>query len=211
MNIELLKYIGIGGSLAFAAAMQPGPLQAYLLTRATSIGWRRTLPASFSPILSDGPIALLALLVLGRLSPNMQSILRFAGGFLLLYLAWVTFKQNKNRSNDSLTQSNKMPKTILEAAFVNLLNPNPYLGWALILGPTVMAAWQEAPGAGVAFVVAFYVTMVSMLALLILLFGSARFLSPKLQRYLMLISVIILAGLGVYQLVVGVQVFERFL
>lgn len=207
----LLKYIGIGGSLAFAAAVQPGPLQAYLLTRATSIGWRRTLPASFSPLLSDGPIALLALLVLGRLSPTMQSVLRSAGGFLLLYLAWNTFKQNKNRSNDALTQMNKTPKTIFEAAFVNLLNPNPYLGWALVLGPTVMAAWQEAPSTGVAVVVAFYVTMISMLALLILFFGSARFLSPKLQRSLMLISVIILAGLGVYQLVLGAQFFKGLL
>jgi threonine/homoserine/homoserine lactone efflux protein len=207
LNLLLLKYIGIGGSLAFAAAVQPGPLQAYLLTRATSIGWKRTLPASFSPLLSDGPIALLALFVLGRLSPTMQSVLRSAGGFLLLYLAWSTFKQNKHRSNGALTHSHKTPKTIFEAAFVNLLNPNPYLGWALVLGPTVMAAWQETPGTGVAVVVAFYVTMVAMLALLILFFGSTRFLSPKLQNFLILISVIILAGLGIYQLVISAQFF----
>lgn len=211
MNLVLLKYIGIGGSLAFAAAVQPGPLQAYLLTRATSIGWRRTLPASFSPLLSDGPIALLALLVLGRLSMTMQSLLRSAGGFLLLYLAWNTFKQNKYRSNDALTRRKKTPKTIFEAAFVNLLNPNPYLGWALVLGPTVMSAWQEAPSTGVAVVVSFYVTMISMLALLILFFGGARFLSPKLQLSLMLISVIILAGLGVYQLIIGGQFFKALL
>jgi threonine/homoserine/homoserine lactone efflux protein len=201
----------MGGSLAFAAAVQPGPLQAYLLTRATSIGWKRTLPASFSPLLSDGPIVLLALLVLGRLSPTMQSVLRLAGGFLLLYLAWSTFKQDKIKSKNASTQSNKIPKTIFEAAFVNLLNPNPYLGWALVLGPAVMAAWQEAPGTGVAFVVAFYVTMVLMLAFLILLFGSARFLSPKLQRFLMLVSVIILAGLGIYQLVISARFFNGLL
>ncbi len=211
MNLVLLKYIGIGGSLAFAAAVQPGPLQAYLLTRATSIGWKRTLPASFSPLLSDGPIALLALLVLGRLSPIMHSVLRSAGGFLLLYFALSTFKQDQGRSNDASTKSNKIPKTFYEAAFVNLLNPNPYLGWALVLGPSVMAAWQEAPVTGVAFIVAFYVTMVLMLALLILFFGSARFLSPRLQHFLMLISVIILAGLGIYQLVISAQFFNRLL
>ena len=208
MNITLLKYIGIGGSLAFAAAVQPGPLQAYLLTRVTSIGWKKTLPASFSPLISDGPIALLALLVLGRLSPKMQSVLRLAGGFLLLYLAWSTFRQSKERSNDAFTQGNKTPKTIFEAAFVNLLNPNPYLGWALVLGPAVMAAWQESPSMGVAVVGAFYVTMISMLALLILLFGSARLLGPKLQGFLMSVSVIILAGLGIYQLVISAQFFK---
>ncbi|MBN1834059.1 MAG: LysE family transporter [Deltaproteobacteria bacterium] len=207
----LIKYIGIGGSLAFAAAVQPGPLQAYLLTRSTSMGWKKTLPASFSPLLSDGPIALLALLVLGRLSPIMQSVLRSAGGFLLLYFAWSTLKHNQHGNDGSSTRSDKTPKTIYEAAVVNLLNPNPYLSWALILGPTVMAAWKEAPGTGVAFVAAFYVTMVSMLALFILFFGSARFLSPKLQSLLMLISVIILAVFGVYQLVISAQFFNGLL
>jgi threonine/homoserine/homoserine lactone efflux protein len=209
LDITLLKYIGIGGSLAFAAAVQPGPLQAYLLTRVTSIGWKRTLPASLSPLVSDGPIALLALLVLGRLSPTMQSVLRFAGGFLLLYLAWSTFQQNKQGSNDVKIRGNKIPKTFFEAVFVNLLNPNPYLGWALVLGPAVIAAWQERPNMGVAVVVAFYVTMITMLALIILLFGSVRFLGPKFQHYLMSISVIILAGLGIFQLVICVQYFKR--
>ena len=56
---------------------------------------------------------------------------------------------------------------------MNLLNPNPYLGWALVLGPVVVAAWQETPSMGVAVVVAFYATLVSMLAILIFLFGGA--------------------------------------
>jgi threonine/homoserine/homoserine lactone efflux protein len=208
LDLTFLKYVGIGASLAFAAAVQPGPLQAYLLNRVTSIGWRKTLPAAFAPLLSDGPIALLALLVLGQLSPMMQSILRTAGGLLLLYLAWNAFRQWRRNDRDSLKKSKKVPRTFFEAALVNLLNPNPYLGWALILGPVVVAAWQEAPSMGVAVVAAFYATMVSMLAVLIFLFGSARLLGPKLQRGLMLISVVILAGLGIYQLTIGAQYFK---
>lgn len=88
----MLKYIAIGGGLAFAAAVQPGPLQAYLLSRVTAVGWRRTLPASLAPLLSDGPIALVALLVVGRLSPGTQAVLRTAGGVLLLYLAQRAFR-----------------------------------------------------------------------------------------------------------------------
>ena len=206
-----MKYIGIGGSLAFAAAVQPGPLQAYLLARVTSIGWRRTLPASFSPLLSDGPIALLALLVLGRLSPTMQSIFRMAGGILLFYLAWSTFQKWKRRDQDTVEQSNKIPGTLFEAALVNLLNPNPYLGWALVIGPVVVTAWQEAPSMGIAVVVAFYATMVSMLAVLILLFSSARLLTPRLQSSLTIISIIILAGLGTYQLMIGIQYLKEVL
>lgn len=207
LNLAILKYIGIGASLAFAAAVQPGPLQAYLLNRVASIGSRRTLPASMSPLLSDGPIALAALLVLGRLSPAMQSVLRTAGGVLLLFLAWNAFRQWKRRDHDALEQSGKVPRTFFEAALVNFLNPNPYLGWALILGPVVVSAWREAPPMGVAVVVSFYATMVCTLAVLILLFGSAKFLGPRLQRGLVLISVVILTVLGVYQLVLGARYF----
>jgi len=199
--------MAIGGSLAFAAAVQPGPLQAYLFSRTASIGWRRTLPASFAPLLSDGPIALLALLVLGQLSPMLQSVLRLAGGVLLLYFAWGALQQWRRHGPRAVEQIANVPRTLFEAALVNVLNPNPYLGWVLIIGPVVIAAWQESPASGVAVVVAFYATMVSTLAILIFSFGSVRFLGPKLQRTLLGLSALVLAGLGIYQLAVCARYF----
>jgi threonine/homoserine/homoserine lactone efflux protein len=207
VELALIKYISIGGSLAFAAAVQPGPFQAYLFNRATSIGWKKTLPAALAPLLSDGPIAVLALIVLGRLTPAMQSGLRTAGGLLLLYLAWNAYRLRKSGGRDSLTKNNKAPRTLIEAALVNLLNPNPYIGWALILGPVAVTAWREAPGLGVAVVAAFYTTMIAMLAVLIVLFGGARLLGPGGRRALNWISVVILAALGVYQLWMGARYF----
>lgn len=201
----MLKYIAIGASLAFAAAVQPGPLQAYLLSRVAAIGWRRTLPASFAPLLSDGPIALLALLVLGRLSPAAHAVLRIAGGLLLFYLAWSAVRHWRTTGSDIGKTAGKTPRTLLEAALVNILNPNPYLGWSLVLGPVVVTAWRESPGRGVAVVAAFYVTMVAMLAASIFALGTTRFLGPRPQRVLLLVSALILAGLGIYQLVMGVQ------
>lgn len=207
MNLALLKFISIGASLAFAAAVQPGPLQAYLFSRVTSIGWKKTLPAALAPVVSDGPIAVAALLALGRLTPAMQSGLRTAGGLLLLYLAWNTYRQRKNSGRNSAKRGGKTPRTLFEAVMVNLLNPNPYLGWALILGPAAVSAWREAPGLGVAVVAAFYATMVVMLAVLIFLFGGARLLGPGLQRALNVVSVAILAVLGIYQLFLGIRYF----
>jgi threonine/homoserine/homoserine lactone efflux protein len=207
LELALIKYIGIGASLAFAAAVQPGPLQAYLFNRATSIGWKKTLPAALAPLLSDGPIAVLALIVLGRLTPAWQSGLRTAGGLLLLYLAWNAFRRRRSSAGNSLKKGDKTPRTLFEAALVNLLNPNPYIGWALILGPVAVAAWGEAPGFGVAVVAAFYTTMIGMLAVLIFLFGGARLLGPGMQRALNWISVVILAALGLYQLWMGTRYF----
>jgi threonine/homoserine/homoserine lactone efflux protein len=89
----MLESFLIGSGFAFAAAIQPGPLQAFLVSRVAATGWRRTLPACWAPLLSDVPIALLVLLVLGRLPATVQQILRMCGGALLLYLAWVAFRQ----------------------------------------------------------------------------------------------------------------------
>ncbi|MBN3035551.1 MAG: LysE family transporter [Bacteroidales bacterium] len=199
----MFKYILIGAGLAFTAAVQPGPLQAYLFSRVTADGWRRTLPAAFSPLLSDGPIALLALLVLGTLAPFWQVALRIAGGILLGVLAWKAFTQWRRVKGSASLPQGRLPGSLLEAAFVNLLNPNPYLGWALVLGPVTVTAWREAPGSGIALIAAFYITMILTLAALILLFGSARLLHPGVQRRLQLISAVILAGIGVFQLITG--------
>src|SRR5512143_1496260 len=89
----MLEYVALGIGFAFSAAVQPGPLQAFLLSRVAATGWKRTLPASLSPLLSDIPIALLVLLLLGRLPAAAQPVLRASGGFLLIYLAWSTIRQ----------------------------------------------------------------------------------------------------------------------
>jgi len=195
----MLQYIAIGGGLAFAAAMQPGPFQAYLLSRVAAIGWRRTLPAACAPLLSDGPIALVALVILGQLSPILQALLRGGGGVLLCVFAWRTYQQWRQDTHRTRSEPGRVPRTILEAALVNLLNPNPYLGWTLVLGPAVVSAWREEPAAGVAVVVSFYVVMIASTAALIVAFDGARWFGPKLQRALLGASALVLAGLGVYQ------------
>lgn len=199
----MTQYLLLGGGFAFAATIQPGPLQAFLLTRVATTGWKRTLPACLAPLLSDGPIALVVLLLLGRLSATTQQLLRMAGGVLLLYLAWGAFRQWRRPSAPGT--DSPAPRTLLQAALVNVLNPNPYLGWALVLGPSVVAAWHQHPADAVALVVAFYGTMVTMLALFIMLAGTARFLSPRGLRALVAVSVLILAALGAYLLVSGAQ------
>ena len=45
------------------------------------------MPAVLAPLLSDGPIIVLVLIVLSRVPPWWIQLLRFAGGFFILYLA----------------------------------------------------------------------------------------------------------------------------
>lgn len=198
-----LPYVALGGGLAFAAVVQPGPLQAFLLSRAATDGWRRTLPAAFAPLLSDGPIALLALFVLAQFPPSARHLLRVAGGLFLLYLAWTSFRRLQATPGVPELDRRATPRTLLEAATVNLLNPNPYLAWALVLGPAAVTAWRGNPLYAVALLVAFYAVMVAGLAGFIVLASTARGLPPGAQRAVALAAAAVLAVLGVSMLVAG--------
>jgi threonine/homoserine/homoserine lactone efflux protein len=199
----LLEYLLLGGGFAFAAAVQPGPLQAFLLTRVAEQGWKRTLPAALSPLLSDGPIALLVLLVLQRLPAQLEPFLRTAGGLLLLYLAGSSYRHWRAQAGDAPEQAAGTRRTVFQAAAVNLLNPNPYLGWSLVLGPAALRAWRVSPANAIALLTSFYGTLVISQALIIVLFGASTWLGPRGRRTLVLVSVVALAALGMYQVVAG--------
>ena len=197
----MFRYFLIGCGFAFAAGVQPGPLQAFLLSSVVQKGWQRTMPVSFAPLLSDVPIALLALFVLNRIPETTSRILQAAGGIFLVYLAWASYKKWRQRITAESKTNDSAPRTLAQAVTINLLNPNPYLGWSLVLGPSVLAAWHESSTSAVVLIIAFYTTMVIVLACTILLFGTTRFLGSSGRRALILISAVTLAVLGVYQLV----------
>lgn len=141
------------------------------------------------------------LTVLGQLPAAIQHLLRAGGGALLLYLAVGAFRQL--RRGDGPDTVDSTPRTLRDAVLVNLLNPNPYIGWALVLGPAAIAAWHDHPAQAIAVVGSFYVTMVLMLALFIVLVGTVRFLGSRGQRALLAAAALAMAGLGVYLLITG--------
>ncbi len=196
----MLSSLLFPAGFAFAAAIQPGPLQAYLLSSVAQRGWRHTLPAAFSPLLSDGPIILIVLLVLTRLPDIAARILQAAGGLLLLYFAWSSFRQWRRGPVPETQDQRAAPRTLFEAAGINFLNPNPWLGWSLVMGPALIAAWHQSTALGIAFLACFYGVLISVTAALILLLGTTSFLSQRLRHGLILVSAILLAALGVYRL-----------
>jgi len=155
-------------------------------------------------LLSDGPIALLVLFVLKRLPEQMSWVLQVTGGLFLLYLAAATYRQWE-RQPASAGEEGPAPHTFLQAATVNILNPNPYLGWSLVLGPEVLKAWRHSPICAAALITAFYATMITSLAAIILLFSTTRFLGPRGRRALILVSAAALAGLALYLLAAGIS------
>ena len=202
MWLYILQGIGYG----FAAGVQPGPLQTYIISQTLTKGWRRALPAAFAPLISDGPIITICLLVLSQVPLWLQRFLYIAGGIFVLYLAYGAYQTWKNFDSGIPTLESGTQKSILKAALVNILNPSPYIFWTLVTGPILLAGWRETPSHGLGFIAGFYLTMILSLVTIILLFGTARQLGPKINRALLGISAIALLCFGFYQLWLGVSV-----
>ena len=200
----MIHYIIFGITYAFAAAVQPGPFQTYIISQTLRQGWKRTLPAAFSPLLSDIPILIVTLLLLSRVGQGFFRFLHCGGGMFLLYLSYRSFKAWRNFNAERALGVQSGHQTLFHAAGVNLLNPNPYIGWSLIMGPLFLKGWRETPVHGISLLVAFYCTMIISLAGIIILFAFARNLGPRVNRASLVLSAAALACFGLYQLWLGV-------
>jgi threonine/homoserine/homoserine lactone efflux protein len=89
----------------------------------------------------------------------------------------------------------------MRATLVNLLNPNPWLSWSLVLGPLLLKAWREGPWRAVVLLAGFYGVMVLGLAAIIVLFGLARRLGPAVNRALIGFSAVVLTLFGCWLLI----------
>ena len=200
----MFSYLIPGITYGFAAAVTPGPLCMYLISQAITAGWRRTIPAAFSPLISDGPVAILVLTVLSQVPSRVVPYLRLIGGVFILYLAFEAWQSWRRFEAQNAVPLQSNPNNVWKAAVVNWLNPNLYLGWSIVLGPIVLSGWRQSPEKGVALLLAFYVTMIGTMIAMIVVFAAARALGPKIRKNLIGLSSIGLACLGLDQLWLGV-------
>lgn len=199
MWLYLLQGLGFG----LAAASQPGPFQTYLISQSLTRGWKRTLVAALAPLVSDGPIILLCVLVLSQVPDWFQRFLYIAGGLFILYLAYGAFKAWRGFDVNAPRPESKIDG-LPKAAMVNVLSPGPYMFWTLVTGPVLLRGWREMPAHGVGFLAGFYIAMIGTLLAIIVAFGSAANLGPKVNRALLGVSSVALFGFGLYQLWRGV-------
>ena len=201
-----LTYFLQGAALGFAAAITPGAFQTYLISEALSGGWRRGAPVAFAPLISDIPIILLSLLILNQLPEYFLRVVSLAGGAFALYLAWRLWSSWRSGTAMQLNEDERSKGSLRRGVIANFLTPGPYLFWALVSGPILLAAGRGSIAFGAAFLIGFYGVMILSLLGIALLFSQARRLGPQVVRGLLLLSTIILAlfaGLLIYQGLIG--------
>lgn len=199
----LITFLIKAATIGFSAGVTPGPLQAVFLSYAIKGGWKKALPAAFAPIVSDGPVIVLVLLVLNNLPGNFLRFLQIGGGLFLIYLAWDSYQAFRQFREVEEVRDTKGFQTLIKATLMNLLAPGPWLFWSLINGPNLLEAWAISPWWGLLYVICFYGVFILSNIALIFMFSSMRKMGEQVRKGLLLVSAIVLGGYAVFQLLQG--------
>ena len=192
----MLSFLVLGAGIGFVAGVSPGPVLTLVVAETFRGGWLRGAAVAAGPLLADGPIVVLALLVLAQLPPEFVRSVSLAGGLFLLYLAATTLA-NSRRAR--LVGGQRLPARggLLKGLLARALSPNPYLFWFLVGAPLLLEAawadWLAAP----AFLVGYYSTIVgSNVVLALALHRWAALLSERVYRGMLLFGAITLGAYG---------------
>lgn len=193
-----MAYLLLGLSFGLSAGIAPGPLLALVIQRSLAGGLGSGLRVALAPIITDLPIVVLALLLVGRLPPRYLDYLLVVGGLFVLWLGIDTLR-HAGKGID-LNQTTSARQDLLHGAMINFLNPHPYLFWAAVGAPTVVRAWRQAPVYAVAFIAGFYATLIGSKMAIAYLFSRAQSLTPARLRRLVQASSFLLIAAGLVML-----------
>lgn len=112
------------------AGLKPGPLGVFVIHETLTNGLRRGFVSSLAPLLTDGPIILLALYLSLYVSDFnwFISVISIMGSLYLAYLAYKIYGAPKGINPNSTDNT----AGFFTAVKINLLNPSPYLFWLTI-------------------------------------------------------------------------------
>ena len=183
-------------SLGLIAGISPGPLMTVVLTTSLERGFRAGALTGLAPLVSDLPVVLLSLAVLGRVPESFLSGVTVAGG---LFVAWLGIQTIRDVGEvpDLDTEASASSRDILRGALANLLNPHPWLFWFTVGTPIVIQRWEVAKWESIAFLVIFIGLLVG--AKVVLAWGVSkgrRFLGTVWYRRILTVCGVVLIGFG---------------
>ena len=177
---EALLYLTSGCVFGLAAGFSPGPMTTVVITQALRYGFADGIKVALAPLLTDGLIITLALVLIGQLSwlkPLLGGITLLGAAFLI-YLAIENFKVRRIE----LPEEQVEPHSFWKGVVANLLNPHPYLFWVTIGAPTFLKAVGISVLASILFIIGFYLCLIGSKILIAWLVARSRSF-PGSQAY----------------------------
>lgn len=201
----MLALVSQGISLGFSAGAMPGPFNSYLIGTTLLLGWRRALIVVLTPLITDGPIILLAVVLLRQIPADWIRVIQVVGGLYLIWVAvgaWRRFRQGATLTADTTAAG----RTLAQGLLMNWLSPGPYIFWATINGPLLIEALNQSIWAALAFLVAFYGTFLGILTGYVIVFDRLRRLDERFTRAIFLVTVLVMLLFGVSLIWQGLRI-----
>jgi len=155
----MLAYLLQGIVLGFAAGISPGPMLGLVINQTLRRGWRAGNIVALAPLLSDAPIIVVMVLVLGHLPTFVLNIVSLLGGTFVVYLGIETVRSV--RSEVAVDTQVGSGRILLPAVATNLMNPHLYLFWATVGGTLLIQSFVTVGiAASSAFVIGMYALLV---------------------------------------------------
>lgn len=177
MHYNALSITTAGFMLGLSAGIAPGPLLSLVITECLSAGLGAGIRVALSPLLSDAPVIILCMVLLGTVDSSiLLGSISLAGAFFVLYLAHDTWTARLPTSTE-VTHSNALSRGVT----VNLLSPHPYLFWITVGSPFLASGLDALGPAGPAlFLLGFYLALVgAKVGVALAVARSSRILRPR--------------------------------
>lgn len=169
-----------GLSIGLASGIAPGPLTILAIAATLRRGRGAGVKIAIAPLLSDTLIIIAAFTVVSRLPVSVITWLGLTGGIVVAIFGVEILRAARSADPDSLVGSAESDRPrfsvplVLQGFLTNLLNPAPWIFWITAGSALLVTTWRSSPRDAVAFLVAFYVTLVGSKIALVLLVGATR-------------------------------------
>ena len=202
--MQALTFLAAGCIFGLAGGFSPGPTTTVVVSQTLRFGVLDGIKVAIAPALTDAPIILVAVLLVGQLArfEPILGIISILGAAFLLYLAFESFRVR----GIEIDETDVAPRSISKGFMANLLNPHPYMFWFVIGAPKLIEAAEISWMTAVAFIAGLYVCLIGAKILVAFLVGRSRaFLKSRGYVYVNRILGAVLAGFSIFFLRDGLR------
>lgn len=154
------------------AGISPGPLMVLVISETMTHGPRAGVKTALAPLLTDTPIIVLSLLLIGQVrdAGPLLGILSLCGAGYILYLAYEGWMSGAL----DLAGTGQKSAGLVKGVITNLLNPHPYFFWITVGSPLILRAADQSLPAAAVFLLGFYVCIIGAKMTIVLMVGRYR-------------------------------------
>ena len=191
----------LGLSLGLGAGLAPGPLLALVIRSSLERGFAAGARVAVSPLLTDLPVIVVAVVLAARLPMTVLGALGIGGGAFVLWLGVKALREQAPPAAQAADTAS--PHTDLRrGALTNLLSPHPWVFWITVGAPVLVGGGI---GGAALFLGAFYLMLIGTKVAMawIIATGRSRLIQGRGYAAALRVSGLLLAAAGILLIIEG--------